>query len=151
MKKCYPPLFPPGFHDIAIADIHSLFVAPFRDNSRRTMLSKKLMEYIDDLQSVLQPHGVAGELWIDGSFGTEKIHPDDVDLIVFIPGADLNSLPPHSQQRLQGLLNTSYAKVNYSCDAYFCVTEDQPQRSYWRGWFMFDRDEQPKGIARVTI
>jgi hypothetical protein len=43
--------------------------------------------------------GIVCEIWLDGSFLTEKIEPDDVDFIVFAPMAILE---PESPEKLLG-------------------------------------------------
>ena len=79
------------------------------------------------------------------------MEPNDVDILVCCSGIELNAIPSAAQQSLKALIDNQSAKVNFSIDAYFCINENVAQRSYWRGWFLFDRDENPKGIARVLV
>lgn len=41
-------------------------------------------------------------------------------------------------------------KLRYECDAYF-ILDNINDKSYWRGLFGFDRNEKPKGIARIMV
>jgi hypothetical protein len=52
---------------------------------------------------------------------------------------------------LRGLLDKPSSKSRFGCDVYFAPSDDSALRSYWRGWFGFDRDENPKGLARITV
>lgn len=152
MKKTYPSLFATtGFNDIDKSEIFDRFVLPFPSSTRRLMLATKLREYIDTIESLTAPHGLNLEIWIDGSFTTEKQDPDDVDIVVSGKACEINTLPIMLQGPLEVLLDNSFARVSYSCDVYFSDSDDVQNRSYWRGWFLFDREERPKGVARVHI
>jgi len=90
-------------------------------------------------------------VWLDGSFSTEKIDPNDVDLVVFADPVEINKLPPSLQTYLRGLFDRATSKRQYGCDVLFAPSSDTTMRSYWRGWYGFDRLEQPKGIARLAV
>ncbi len=152
MKQSYPSLFKEcGFNEIDELDIYPIFVEPFEHSTRRPMLATKLREYIEQIKTIFHSENISAELWIDGSFSTEKLEPDDVDLVVAAKGSELNTIKVENQNKLRMLLDNNFTKVNYNCDVYFSNSEDAQNRSYWRGWFLFDRDEKPKGVARVTI
>jgi len=101
--------------------------------------------------SALRRAGVAFEVWLDGSFCTEKIDPHDVDLVVFADPEDLNRLDPARQTYLSGILDRTNARRQFGCDVLFAASNDMNMRSYWRGWYGFDRREQPKGIVSLTV
>ena len=152
MKQTYPSLFAAsGFNDIDKTEIYDKFVNPFPNSTRRPMLATKLREYIDRVENLTAQHGLNLEIWIDGSFTTEKLEPDDVDLVVSGRGCEIDTLPVMLQGPFQVLLDNNFTKVNYNCDVYFSDSDDVQGRSYWRGWFLFDREEQPKGVARIHI
>ncbi|MEY4243966.1 MAG: hypothetical protein RLZZ245_1551 [Verrucomicrobiota bacterium] len=111
------------------------------------MLIDGFQRYIEALRN----YAVRFEIWLDGSFVTSKEDPNDIDLVVFAPAAELNALPLDDQIRLRGLFDRQSCKRVFGCDVLFAVAEDQNSRSYWRGWYGYDREEQPKGIARVTL
>ncbi|MCV9384872.1 hypothetical protein OE564_22975 [Aeromonas hydrophila] len=147
----YRPLHPQGFLDLTLADIHGFFVAPFSGSLQRPLLAQNLVRYIQLLGAILTPHSVSFEVWIDGSFCTDKVDPNDVDILVCCSGSEFNAIPAVDQQAFIALIDNQAAKVNFSIDVYFCPNENIQNRSYWRGWFLFDRNENPKGIARVAI
>jgi|SRR5690554_5639284 len=141
------PLLKPGIHDFEIEEIGNHFLLDFPASKTREPLIEGLKAFIAHLANV----GVPVELWIDGSFTTKKTDPNDIDLVVFSPAEALNNLPADKQALFQALTDRASIKNNFGCDVLFCPSENLDMRSYWRGWYGFDRNEQPKGIARVTV
>jgi len=141
------PLLAPGIHDIAEGELDNHFLAAFSSSKTRAPLIAGLRSYIAALKQL----GVRFELWIDGSFATDKVDPGDIDLVVFGSAADLNVMPTASKQILRGLIDRASVRSSLGCDVLFCVAENQNMRSYWRGWYGFDKDENPKGIARIEV
>jgi hypothetical protein len=141
------PLLEPGLHDFEMSDIGNHFLQRFPNSRTRRPLIEGLNAFVAYLLDV----GAPIELWIDGSFTTHKTDPNDIDLVIFSPASIINSLPQEKQQLFQALIDRPTVKHNFGCDVLFCPAEDQNMRSYWRGWYGFDRNEQPKGIARVMV
>jgi len=64
---------------------------------------------------------------------------------------EVNKLPLEKQLILKELFeDQKTTKLRYECDAYF-VIDNMNDKSYWRGLFGFDRNEKPKGIARIKV
>ncbi len=143
----YPPLLAPGFHDIEEGKLEELFVDPFPNSTAR----RKLVEGLKALLSVIRQMSINFEVWLDGSFTTEKQDPVDIDVVVFMDPAEAGSLSPTHKSILLELSDNNKARMKYNCDLYFALTNVPERRSYWRGWFCFTRDEKPKGIARIFI
>ncbi|TXR54151.1 DUF6932 family protein [Reinekea thalattae] len=141
------PLLEPGLHDFELKEIGNHFLKNFPASKTRKLLIDGLNSYVGHLASI----GTPVELWIDGSFTTNKENPNDIDLVIFSPASALNVLPDDKKQLFQALTDRASIKANFGCDVLFCPTENQDMRSYWRGWYGFDRNEQPKGIARVMV
>jgi hypothetical protein len=118
------PILEPGLHDFELSDISNHFLKDFPESKTRKTL-------------------------IDGL--TDKIDPSDIDLVIFSPEAILNVLPPEKQKLFNELTDRQTIKQNFGCDVLFCPSEDDNARSYWRGWYGFDRNENPKGIARIMV
>jgi hypothetical protein len=91
---------------------------------------------------------ISFEIWIDGSFTTNKTNPNDIDLVVFADGNSFNQLEIEKQQSLRRLFDRDETRRVFGLDVLFCPSEDNNGRSYWRGWYGFDRNEKPKGIAK---
>jgi hypothetical protein len=144
----YDSLLPPGFHDISESEISNHFLSEFSTSTTRGLLIQGLQNFL----TALRVCEIQYEIWIDGSFSTRKTDPNDIDLIVFASTEDINQLDLEKQEHIQTLfLDRVNTKQLYGCDAYFAMTEDSSGRSYWRGWFGFDRLERPKGIAKLVI
>lgn len=123
------------------------FLSAFPSSNTRGKLIYGFKQYLAALKNI----GVKLEIWIDGSFVTEKDDPNDIDLVIFGSHAEIDRLPDESKNQLRALLDRVNIKHATGCDVLFAVAEDQNIRSYWRGWYGFDRDENPKGIARIEV
>ena len=140
-------LLEPGIHEFELNDIKNHFLRNFPESKTRELLIDGLYAFTSSLLSV----GVPIELWIDGSFTTQKLNPNDIDLVIFAPAKDLNKLPEEKKQLFRAVVDRGGIRHNFGCDVLFCPAENQNMRSYWRGWYGFDRNEQPKGIARILV
>ena len=148
MKPEFPNLLQPGFHQFALTDLHDKFVMPFPASIRRQPLLDGLLSFIQEMKSL----AIAGELWFDGSFITEKLDPDDVDLVLVLEENSVNSLTAIEQKRLARLLHNPSASMQYHCDVYCVLSNDIVMISYWRGWYGFKRDgKTPKGIGLIEL
>jgi len=142
----FEPLFTPGIKDIDITHLNRLFLDPFAEQIRRQNLINNFGIFLDMLRNI----GISFEAWIDGSFATKKEEPNDIDIVFFYNQADLDSLSNDKKVEFENLKNHDLVKHRYNCDVYF-VIDDIHDRGYWRGMFGFDRNENPKGIARIRI
>jgi hypothetical protein len=64
----FPPLWPPGFHPITIAEIWARCVGDFDLSTNRKGLMEAFLIVADYLATV----GVTCEIWLDGSFTTTQ-------------------------------------------------------------------------------
>lgn len=143
----YPALLEAGMHNMTLSDLKSVFVDPFENVARRENLLNRFEAFITRLKDV----PINMEVWIDGSFATKKEHPGDIDLVVVYDPEEVNKLPIEKQLILKELFeDQKTTKLRYECDAYF-VIDNMNDKSYWRGLFGFDRNEKPKGIARIMV
>lgn len=143
----HPPLFPPGLHAVNESDLSARLVDAFASSTTRRPLLIGLHSFLNALRRT----EVSFEVWLDGSFCTEKVDPNDIDLVVFADPTDLNRLDPARQTYLSGVLDRTNARRQFGCDVLFAASNDMNMRSYWRGWYGFDRREQPKGIVSLTV
>lgn len=142
----------PGLHSMTIDDMEKSFVTPFPHSSTRKNILDGYKRHTDDLLQLINEYVQL----LDGSFVSNKNDPGDIDLICFIDGDTLDSLPPADQMKVKALLNGKVTKATHLCDAYFCPSYPEnhpnyqyyrPQRKYWMGEFGFDRSDVPKGIV----
>ncbi len=61
---------------MGLIELKRLTVDSFQPNERRLFLFSELERLISDLQKLK----MIGQLWIDGSFLTQKPEPEDIDL-----------------------------------------------------------------------
>jgi len=137
----------PGLHDFDLSEIGNHFLSGFSGSKTRKQLIDGLKAFIAQLTNI----GIPIEIWIDGSFTTKKENPNDIDLVLFSPASILNALPPDKQLLFKVLIDRPTIRNKFGCDVLFCPSEHSVLRSYWRGWYGFDRNEKPKGIARVKV
>jgi hypothetical protein len=143
----YKPLHPAGFKDISEGELRDVFVMPFEEPARR----EYLMTRFEALLEKFKETGISSEVWIDGSYSTEKPEPGDIDMIFFIDGVEANSLDANKKRILAELNDRKTSSIRYNCDVFIVPNHDVNGRSYWRGWFGFSREEESKGIIRLSI
>jgi uncharacterized protein DUF6932 len=117
------------------------------------------MSGLDQLIEQLENAEVTGELWVDGSFTTQKIDPEDVDLLLCVDGILYDVSPEEKRQVVDGFESPTL-KTSHHCDSY--VLREYPQghlqhgeslwmRAYWIKQFGFSRDENFKGILTLQV
>ena len=151
-KTEFPPLFPRGFLEVEDpAEFEALFVHGFAVPERRAHLVERLRAMLRWLETELP---IEWEVWLDGSFCTEKEDPDDIDIACFYRSDQLDALQgKHAimARALAGFAMNLTLKQRYECDCYFIVREDAADRDYWIDWFGFSRSREPKGIPRIWL
>jgi hypothetical protein len=138
---------------MTMARLRVLTVAGFPSSVRRPTLFSELERLANDLSIA----NVVCELWIDGSFLTEKPEPDDIDLSFVAWVHHLETLSPQLQNALLADLNGG---KNYSpaLDTYFCARflREDPRRvadssTYWGAHWSKGWDDHIKGYAVIKL
>ena len=138
------PLFYPGFYDVPLEGLRQhltrLLVAPFTNRKRRELLLDHLFVLLDKLRE----DGNAGilEVWIDGSFVTEKEEPGDIDIVI------VHATGTHVSQELK---NHDLWKEKYRCEIHYVEFGNRPLKGFYQEFFGSDRNNRPKGILRVRF
>lgn len=86
-KPDFPGLLPEGLHPMALSGVRDLCVNGFPNSESRG----NIMDSLEGMLQRLDDTGIPADIWIDGSFVTEKINPHDVDIVALIPGHVYNS------------------------------------------------------------
>jgi len=116
------------------------------------------MEGLERVIRNLRMNGVAGELWVDGSFVTEKINPEDVDFVLRVSAQFYENGAQTQRNAIDWL--TSNLKDTHFCDSYFFMEWPEGHPHYWIGQYMynywmrqfgFSRGNEMKGIPVVTL
>jgi hypothetical protein len=154
-KEEFPPLLGEGLHPKTLAELRAHCVAQprFKDSPTRDDIMGRLESAVQRLIDA----GIAGVVWVDGSFLTEKYQPNDVDLVVRIDSAfydvatleQLNVLQWITEiwdtEKIDGYLIIEWlpGHPNYQLG--------QDGYTYWRKWLGTSRSGVPKGIAVVEL
>lgn len=85
-KPDFPGLLAAGFHVLTIDQIRQTCVVPFTLSTTRPLLYANL----ESLVGRFQKCGICCDLWVDGSFVTKKINPQDIDLVARVPAHSYN-------------------------------------------------------------
>ncbi len=147
-KQEFPPLFPSGFHDIEIEQFDRYFIEPFEDRSRRLFLKERFFALLNELYQI----GIDFEMWIDGSYATEKENPNDIDLMLICKLEDEDKLSVEKHQDFDYLANSSEIRDRYHCDFKFAYSDYSPHLEVierYRELYGFSRNKEPKGIPRL--
>ena len=141
-------LLPPGLHDGTLAELHALCVAPFPASRTRPAIFAGLSAFL----AVLAGFGVPMELWVDGSFVTNKPDPNDVDVAVLVEQSRFDSLPPDRREKLFDLFwRREAARARWRVDAYIFPDGDRAQEAFWRNLYGYSRTGEAKGIIRLQV
>ncbi len=107
--------------------------------------------------------GIQGEIWVNGSFVTEKLDPSDVDILLEIKGEFFDNTSREQKEVIEWV--HSNLKATHLCDSRIWVAYDRSHLDYWRyEWFRaywlklfgFYRDDGPnvyetKGMALLVL
>lgn len=151
-KPDFPALLPPGVHHMNLPELHALAVAPYLRDERRVELFNKLSTWLDAVRAL----GISGQLWLDGSFLTEKPLPGDIDCVLWSPTwVDPAMVTPAVQAQAMKLLDRAHAETLFNLDFYLeTPAADQifHREAYWRGILGFCHDRvTAKGFAEITL
>jgi hypothetical protein len=158
MPPVAPPDFPPllslGFHKLTMEAVEQVCVTPFPLSTSRPIIFNRFVTFVRRLEVAK----VAGELWLDGSFLTEKINPKDVDVVLRVDGSIYNAGTPEQREAIDWVIANQ--KLTLMCDSYvlFEYPPGDPLHdegswwySYWHRQWGFSREDDPKGIAVLSL
>jgi hypothetical protein len=153
-KTDYPALLHVGWHDLTLVELRKLCVNSFPMSVTRGGIMNGLEYVLGELARV----GVSAEVWIDGSFVTQKINPEDADIVLKIDAAVYDG-GTDEQRRVIDWVGDNL-KASHHCDSYvfYEYPDTDPNRdlgewmrAYWIRQFGFDRSDNCKGLARLRI
>ncbi|HRH59485.1 MAG TPA: hypothetical protein PL045_02895 [Chitinophagaceae bacterium] len=132
---------PAGIVKTTLSDFKSFFVDAFHSSVTRLIIYDKWQDYISDFKREISP---AFTQWINGSYTTNKINPNDIDLVNLVEYTEeLND-----NSALLNFLTVGSSKRLYKVDGYLVpiYEEEDPRHSltkqqlnYWKNWFGHDR------------
>lgn len=137
----------------SLSEFEQAFVTAFPLSATRFSIYIGLLEYLQALGDVLAETTYAGtwKLWINGSFTTNKLNPNDVDVLSLLD--DEAALHRHKEQ-FEPLFGQNAFRT-YQTDAYFLLDDGTEQAqelaTYWTDQFGVDRNGAKKGIVELLI
>ena len=135
---------------MTVAALEELTVARFPPTSVRAAIFGEFRRLVSELAGV----GFIGEIWVDGSFLTEKTEPDvdDMDLSVRITSENMDALEPATRQNIINALNGG-KRYSLVLDTYICIMfpKGDPRQpattdDYWAEKWLVGWDDRTQGI-----
>jgi len=152
-KQVYPPLLEVGFHTLSMADLRQLCVDAFPKSRSRAKLSAGFEKVLERVRA----SGLRCEVWVNGSYLTRKIDPDDVDFIVRFE-AEVVENANEEQEAAIGFLTSDLSEHGCHSFVHIEYPKDHPHhwlgvwmQAYWLKQWGFARDDSMKGIAVIKI
>ncbi|MCP9755826.1 hypothetical protein EGI26_11730 [Lacihabitans sp. CCS-44] len=148
-KKEYPPLIKKGFVEIGLWQFDALFLQPFKFNDHRKKLIDSFIVFLEEFKKL----GLRAEIWIDGSFTTEKEEPDDIDLLFLLDINEVDNLTGNKAKLFKDLLiSREKVKVRFGLDVYFINMYDSKEKAKWIETYGFDSGKlNEKGIFKLDV
>ena len=136
-----------GLHECNLEILKDNFVNKFETSQTRRKIFEQFESWIHML---LQDYQVY-EVWADGSFVTNKINPNDIDVVLFVHAVDYIRIYKNWDKLRDVELVDAYISLavceeskKYFSEQEYCTFVNN--RNYWRGQFGFDRSDNPKGF-----
>lgn len=152
-KQEFPPLLPLGFHPMTLAEMRVAFVDKIAGSKRR----KPVMDGLEKVIQKVVADKLESDVWINGSFLTKKIDPDDSDILVVMK-PDFLANATQVQKATIDWLGTDLKAAGFLCHSqvFWDCPSGHPEYdtsrwfcAYWLRQFGFSRKDEPKGIALI--
>jgi len=154
IKKEFPALLEGGFHERTLSQVLEEFVMAFPDSTSRP----QLMEALTVVVHCLQDEQIEGHIWLDGSFLTAKVDPEDIDFILVAASSIYDEGTERQREIMDSLIDGDYWDVPLNCDTnvLFVLPEDVGDSTnpvkYWTDRFGLTMLEHaPKGIVKISL
>jgi Family of unknown function (DUF6932) len=153
-KPEFPPLLKIGRHPHTIDELQKLCVDGFPASTTRADIMRGMRELINKLTAA----GIVGELWVDGSFLTAKVDPEDADLIMRVDSGFQESCTIEQLAVIDWVAGDLHDELK--CHSFVIYSWPKEHELYWFGEYMyaywmkqwgFSREDAMKGIAVVQL
>lgn len=148
-KKEYYPLLEKGFKEIGLWELDKYFLEPFVENEHRKYLINRFREFLNEFSLLV----IDTEIWIDGSFTTNKPEPQDIDMVFIIDRNIVDSLVGKKKELFRQLFfDKEKVKARYSCDIYLVDNGSEKEKEKWIKTFGSEyNDINTKGIYKIIL
>jgi hypothetical protein len=92
---------------MSVDDLKAMVVDGFPLSTRRGALWDNLIKILDRLKAL----NIPCKVWVDGSFLTKKIDPDDVDFVIDLPVTISDNPTPAQKAFLNQLASHAFCKM----------------------------------------
>jgi hypothetical protein len=126
--------------------LESIAVTNFRNSTNRWRAFEQLRAVI----GIFEQWGLPFEVWVDGSFMTDKPSPNDIDVVFIYEPHDMELLRNNAE--FMRVLPNNFNEIRTKhdmCDIYIAM-RGLPSEEY-RELFGSSRAGKPKGIAVITV
>lgn len=151
----YGNLVPPRRLSLTSEQVELLFVNEFSDSKQRRMLWLEFGRYRQELHLFLQ---MTIQQWLGGSFISQKLEPNDIDVVNLIPFTERLD---REIDLLMAFLLIGGSKEEYGVDGHFVAIYPEsnerygaiplPSLMYWQTWLGHDRNENPRGFIEMSL
>lgn len=150
-KEEFAPLLPVGFHSLDQAGRRRLCLDRFPESVTRP----RIMNNVEGIIDQINRQAIEGEIWVDGSFMTEKLNPDDADIAFVVPAKVYRTLTFAQRAYFDSFRSTSLYD-RYKIDNYgIAIDRNDPEGEwmyvYWAKQFGFSRSNEMKGILKIQV
>lgn len=145
---------PYSFIPMRMEELEHNLVLKMNTSTTRVKIFSGYKNYCNDLKMLIK---TKVEQWIDGSFTTTKLNPNDIDVLNCLHIDEVNSL---KEGIIPFLTHTGNPKLSYMVDGHLqpiCDKGDPrytylaERMDYWKKWFGHDREKNPKGIIKTEV
>ena len=125
-------MLPAGLHDYSAEQIFDELVEGFPASQSRLSIFKSLIEFCKNTNEMTDPC----EIWLDGSYVTQKINPNDIDIVVFLQVEDYIKVSTIDIQKIENvdfyyaMAISEHNKSMLSPTDFWVAINN---RNYWKG------------------
>lgn len=117
---------PVGSTVVSVNDVHEHFVKPFPTSKTRQKIFDQWLVHRAALARII----TFDRQWVDGSYATAKTDPGDIDVVTFLDGDVVNSLPAGDQAILRDLASGHSTRDRWGVDSFVVLTYPREHAQY---------------------
>jgi hypothetical protein len=145
-KPEFDPLLSTGMHPMEVDAIRHLCVDQFSLSKSR----EQIMCGLEHIVAVLRESGIQGKLWIDGSFLTESIDPNDVDVVLCMQSAFADAATIAQNGTIEWFQDAQRVLHRWlKCHAFAIVRWPENDANYWNGEYWYAYWLRQWGFSRL--
>jgi hypothetical protein len=146
---------PPGLKEIQLSTLKDTYVDSFKNSNTREKIFNSYLKFNLDLKTIINNQDFTQ--YLNGSFTTTKVNPQDIDIVnlISVINLDLKIL-----QNLNNFTTKGGCKNNYLVDSYlipiypiddarYPLTKQWLE--YWENFFGKDRDGDRKTLFTINL